>query len=194
MNVLNFTSPLPPSVNHYTKVRSIIKNGKPLATVYKTAEAKKYQKEFKNYVIKEIKKQNWNIPVNKTQHFYVDCIFYLDRIDKDPTNYDKCLLDAITETGTIWIDDNVACLRIQRIYYDNSNPRIEIQIKPVDYIGIFDNVSHLNEFENKCIRCKRYRNGKCSVLRKAIEGRIQKEISQDFICEMLNQKENNNGK
>ena len=76
-----------------------------MAMLYKTAEAKKYQKQFKQYVISEIKKQNWNLPVNKTQHFYIDCDYYFDRIDKDSSNYDKCLLDAITETQKIWLDE-----------------------------------------------------------------------------------------
>lgn len=37
---LYLISPMPPSVNHYTSVRTIIKNGKPLSMVYETKEAK----------------------------------------------------------------------------------------------------------------------------------------------------------
>ena len=32
---LVFTSPIPPSVNHYLAYRTIIKNGKPMAMIYK---------------------------------------------------------------------------------------------------------------------------------------------------------------
>ena len=159
-----------------------------MAMLYKTAEAKKYQKQFKQYVSSEIKKQNWNLPVNKTQHFYIDCDYYFDRIDKDSSNYDKCLLDAITETQKIWVDDNVALVRVQKVYYDKNNPRIELTIRPVDYIGIFNNVSHLENFKNKCICCKRYRNGKCSILIKAIEGRIQQEIENNICLKFENKK------
>ena len=178
--VLRLVSSIPPSVNHYLGWRAVIKNGKPMAMSYETAEAKKYKKEFKQHIIEQVKLQNWNIEVNKTQHFYIDAIFYFDRIDKDTSNYDKCLLDSITETQLIWEDDNVACFRPNRIYYDSDNPRIELTIYPVDYIGIFDNKKQLNDFENKCKTCSRY-NRNCSILKKAKEGRIQETI-QNNIC------------
>ena len=90
------------------------------------------------------------------------------------------MLDAITDTGLIWIDDNVTCERVQRIYYDSSNPRIELEIYPVEYIGVFDNASQLEKFESRCIGCNRYKRN-CSILQKAKEGRIQEEI-QDLVC------------
>lgn len=146
-----------------------------MAMSYKTSEATKYQKNFSNYVKEEVKKQGYNLKPNKLQHFYIDAVFYFDRIDKDPNNYWKCMLDAITDTGLIWIDDNVTCERVQRIYYDSKNPRIELEIYPVDYIGVFDNVAQLEEFETNCIGCKRYKRN-CSILKKAKEGKIQEEI------------------
>lgn len=176
MKELKLISPLPPSVNHYTAVRSIIQKGKAISVVYKTTEAKQYQKKFKEYLLRTIREQGWDYPLNKYQHYYVDCIYYFDRIDKDPSNYDKCLLDSITETQKIWVDDNVALPRVLRIYYDKDNPRIEITIKPVEYIGVFDNASHLNQFMEECIQCKKYKNGKCSTLNNAKIGKIQKEI------------------
>lgn len=179
--VLKLTSPIPPSVNHYLGWRAILKNGKPMAMSYETAEAKKYKKEFKKHIEEQVKLQNWNHEVNSTQHFYVDAIFYFDRVDKDTSNYDKCLLDAITETQLIWKDDNVACFRPNRIYYDSDNSRIELTIYPVDYIGIFDNKKQLDEFENKCKTCLRYKRN-CSILKKAKEGRIQETIKNN-ICE-----------
>lgn len=173
--ILKLTSPIPPSQNHYLGWRAIIKNGKPMAVSYETAEAKKYKKDFEKHIIEQVKIQNWNHEVNSTQHFYVDAVFYFDRIDKDSSNADKCLLDAITETQLIWSDDNVACFRTNRIYYDNRNPRIELTISPVDYIGIFDNQEQLNNFESKCKTCQRYKRN-CSIFKKAKEGRIQEEI------------------
>ena len=180
---LHLTSPIPPSVNHYLGYRAIIKNGKPMATSYKTTEAKKYQKEFGKYIQEQVNKQNWNLTPNEFQHFYVDAVFYFDRVDKDPNNYFKCSLDAITETGLIWLDDNVVCERVQRIYYDSKNPRLELDIYPVDYIGIFDNISQLEKFESNCFGCSRYKRN-CSVLQKAKEGRIQDEI-KNMICTKL---------
>lgn len=177
---LKLVSPIPLSVNHYLGTRAILKNGKPMAMVYETGDAKKYKKIFKEYIQKQIKEQNWTLPVTKTQHFYCDCVFYFDRIDKDCNNYFKLLLDSITESESIWADDNVVCERVNRIYYDSAKPRIEITIYPVDYIGIFDNQEQLNQFEDKCKNCKRYSRN-CSILNKAKEGRIQEEI-QDMVC------------
>lgn len=177
---LRLISPIPPSVNHYLAYRAIIKNGKPMAMSYKTAEATKYQKEFAKYVEQEVKRQNWDLTPNKEQHFYVDCVFYFDRTNKDCNNYFKCMLDAITDTQLVWIDDNVVCERVNRIYYDSTNPRIELLIYPVNYIGIFDNISQLEEFEANCIGCSRYKRN-CSILQKTKEGRLQEDIV-NFTC------------
>lgn len=183
-NVLKLVSPIPVSVNHYMKLRSFItyKFGKPkaMATLYETADAKKYKKDFSKYIVEEVKKQCWNFKLNKFQHFYVDCVFYFDRVDKDANNYFKIMLDAITDTQLIWEDDNVVCERVNRIYYDAENPRIEITIHPVEYIGVFDSGEQLQEFESNCINCTRYGRN-CSILKKAKEGRIQKEIS-GLVC------------
>lgn len=177
---LYLTSPIPPSVNHYLSYRAIIKNGKPMAMSYKTSEAVKYQKRFTEYVRQEVIKQNWNTDLNKNQHYYVDCDFYFDRTDRDCNNYFKCMLDAITDTRSVWYDDNIVCERVNHIYYDNKNPRIELHIYPVDYIGIFKNISQLESFENNCFGCSKYKR-KCSVLQKAKEGRIQSEI-ENLVC------------
>lgn len=181
---LYLTSPMAPSVNHYTSVRTIIKNGKPMSIVYETKEAKEYKKYFKKYIEEQVKKQNWDFPVNDKQHFYVDAVFYFDRIDKDAANYEKCISDTITETQLIWKDDNVVCFRTQRIYYDAENPRIELTIYPVEYVGIFDTFEDLEVFEEKCKNCKRYKRN-CSLFKKAKEGRIQEEI-KNYECSKYN--------
>lgn len=128
-----------------------------MAVGYKKPEAIKYQKEFAKYVKTEAKKQNWIKSDDKSQHYYMDCIFYFDRVDKDANNSFKCLADAITDSESVWIDDTQLCERVQGIYYDSENPRIEITIRPVDYIGVFDNASQFNEFKSHCIGCKKYK-------------------------------------
>ena len=105
----------------------------------------------------------------------MDCIFYFDRVDKDANNSFKCLADAITDSGVVWIDDTQLCERVQGIYYDSENPRIEITIHEVCYIGVFDNASQLEQFESRCVECNRYKRN-CSILQKAKEGRIQEDI------------------
>lgn len=185
---LFLTSPVPPSVNHYLSYRTIMKNGRPMAMSYKTAEATKYQREFIKYVQEEVKKQGWKLVTDETKHIYVDTVFYFDRVDKDCNNYFKCSLDAITDTGVVWIDDNVVCERVQRIYYDSQNPRVEFYIHPVDYIGVFENEDEKNEFENKCKTCSRYARN-CSILRKALESRVQDEISDGECIKYKEKKE-----
>lgn len=177
---LKLVSPIPPSVNHYLAYRAIMRNGKPMAMSYKTKEATRYQQDFIKYVRKEVFNQGWKPNRDKHQHYYIDVDFYFPRIDMDANNYFKCMFDAITETGLVWIDDNVTCERVNHIYYDSDNPRIELLIRPTDYIGVFDNASQMEAFEAICVGCKRYKRN-CSVLQKAKEGRIQREIV-DGVC------------
>lgn len=178
---LYLISPMAPSFNHYLAYRAIIKNGRPMAMSYKTNEAKKYQSVFSRYVKEQAKRQGWIKSDNPFQHYYMDTIFYFPRIDMDANNYYKCLADAITDSGVVWSDDNQLCERVQGIYYDTENPRIEMKIYEVDYIGVFNNATQLEQFESRCIGCTRYKRN-CSLLNKAKEGRIQKEIRDGF-CE-----------
>lgn len=175
---LHLTSIIPPSVNHYLGYRSFMKNGRPVAMSYKTQAASSYRHDFAEYVTEEVERQGWDLAVDKRQHFYVDAVFYFDKIDRDCNNYFKVLLDAITDTQLIWADDNVVCERVQRIYYDSQNPRIELTIHPVEYIGVFDNAPQLNKFMSNCFGCTRYSNN-CSILRKALEGRVQEEVTYE---------------
>lgn len=172
---LYLTSPIPPSVNHYLSYRAVIRNGRPLAVSYVTQDAVKYRAEFSDYVRNEVALQGWDLVPNKEQQFYVDTVFYFEKKQQDCNNYFKVMLDAITDTQLIWLDDDVVCERVQRIYYDSKNPRIEIVIHPAPYTGIFDSVAQLNDFVSNCIGCTRYSRN-CSILRKAKESRIQPEI------------------
>lgn len=168
------------SVNHYLAYRAIMKNGRPMAMSYKTQEATKFHKQFTEYVKQQAKEQNWITDPNPFQHYYVDAVFYFPRIDVDCNNYWKVPFDAITDSGVVWTDDNMACERVIKVMYDSNNPRIEYTIRKTDFVGIFDNHEQMNQFEEKCKKCKRYARN-CSILNKAKEGRIQEEI-QNMIC------------
>lgn len=182
MCCLRLTVGMPVSVNHYLAYRGVMKHGRPMAMSYKTKEALEYQKWLIGYVQDEVKRQGWTLVPNKTQHFYVDAVFYFPRVDMDANNYWKILLDAITDTGLIWLDDNVVCERVQRIFYDTENPRIELEIKPVDYIGIFDDVSQLERFESRCVGCKRYKRN-CSLLADVKVGKIREGVTSESCAE-----------
>ena len=172
---LRLISTIPPSVNHYLGYRGVIKNGKAIAVSYCTNEARKYKEDFAAYVAAEVEKQGWNLEVNDTQHFYVDATFFFPRFDMDSSNYFKVMLDAITDSQKIWADDNVACERVQGIYYDVVNPRIEIVIHPVEYVGVFKNRDAFKTFKDNCKSCQRFARN-CSLFKKAQEGRVQAEI------------------
>lgn len=177
---MHLVSALPPSVNHYLAYRAIIKNGKPLAVSYTTQEALRYRSEFAEYVREEVLKQGWETIDDRSQHYYIDAVFYFDQTGRDCNNYFKVMLDAITDTKLIWQDDNVTCERVQRIYYDSKNPRVELVIHPVEYIGIFDSESQRDKFMSRCVECTRYKHN-CSILNKALVGKIQPEIN-DWDC------------
>jgi len=193
---LHLTSEIPPSVNHYLAYRGVMKNGRPRAMSYKTQEAVQYRRRFAEYVTEQVAEQGWDRVPDKDQHFYVDAVFYFDKRRMDCNNYFKVMLDAITDTQLIWLDDDVTCERVQRIYYDSENPRIELTIRPVDYVGIFDDESQANEFVSVCFGCARYQRN-CSLLRKALIGKIQREIYEGECTKYTKKKEIreiNNGK
>ena len=168
------------SVNHYLAYRAIMKNGRPMATSYKTKEAKAFQTKFTEYVKEQVKEQGWITNPDPMQHYYVDAVFYFPRLDVDCNNYWKVGFDAITDSGVVWVDDNMACERVLKVMYDSKNPRIELTIYETDFTGIFDNQEQLEQFEDKCKTCQRYKRN-CSILNKAKEGRVQEEIC-DFKC------------
>lgn len=177
---LKLISPPCPSVNHYLAYKAIMRGGRPLAISYKTEKAVKYQERFMKIVQQEAKKQGWKYSDNPFQHYYMDCVFYFDRIDCDANNYFKCMADAITMSEVVWPDDNQCCERVQGVFYDVENPRIEITIKPVEYIGIFKDADRLDDFcQTNCVGCIRYKRN-CQLLAKAKEGRIQPEIKNDM--------------
>ena len=184
-NILRLISPIPPSVNNYLHPNPYLiwVNGKPIpkVTMYESTEAKVYKAQFKKYIERQVKEQGWDLEVNKTRHFYIDCVIYFDKTNRDANNYWKVLLDGITETQKIWIDDNVTLERVNRIYYDAKRPRFELTIYPVEYVGIFDDVEIMEDFEDICETCTRYKRN-CSILRKAKEGRIQDEIVELECC------------
>lgn len=172
---MHITAPIPPSVNHYMGHRAIMKNGRPMAVQYKTAEAVKFCKEFSAVIKKAVSEQGWDIPPESRRHIYVDALFYFPRMRMDCNNYWKVLLDTVTDTQLIWKDDDVVCERAQGIFYDAGNPRIELTIHPVDYFGVFENEDALISFEEHCKTCNRYARN-CKLLGCSKDGRIQKEI------------------
>lgn len=177
---LRLVCTIPPSVNHYMSYRAVIRGGKALSIPYKPKDTVQWQKYFMELVREEARRQGWTPDADPNRHYYVDSAFFFPETRMDANNYFKVMLDAITQTQLVWKDDNAACERVQGVWYDTENPRVELTIHPTDYIGIFRDMSQLREFTARCIGCTRYARN-CSLLRRAKEGRIQGEIL-DGVC------------
>lgn len=160
------------SVNHYMSYRAVGRR----VMAYKPKETKAFEKTFGDYIKEEMKKQHWIKPV-KGKFVIMDTIFYFPRVDQDAQNYFKSICDIMTDVG-VWEDDNIVCEHVKRIYYDSKNPRIEIHIYEADTIGIFDNIEEYEEFKERCSDCNRFKRS-CSLHNKALESRIQEEITRD---------------
>lgn len=166
---------LPISVNQYIRPSVTLKAGKPFIHMYETKESKDFKKRFQAYLKREVLKQKWDKSITANGHWYLDCIFYQARTNQDNNNYYKILCDALT--GIVIEDDKNILVRTQRVMYDSKEPRFVAVLKPVEYTGIFKDQEQYGQFlENNCFNCKKDTE-KCTILRKAKEGRIQPDIN-----------------
>lgn len=175
---LHLTLPLPLSLNqlyinqtsYNPKTKKRVMTGKRILSDAGVMSKKNIQKQAN----KQLKKQVWDYEATKENYIYMDTIIYFNKKGRDDNNIYKLLCDSLEKIA--YDNDSRVLIRTQRILYDTKNPHIEVLLSPVEYIGIFDNQQELNEFEDQCITCSRYTKGRCSILVKAKEGRIQEEI------------------
>jgi Holliday junction resolvase RusA-like endonuclease len=187
---LYLTIPVPLSLNQLyinqygwnPKMRMSVPTGKRILS----KDGEKSKKEIIKAVKEQIKTQDWDYEYTEENFVYMDMIIYFNRKGRDDNNVTKLLADSLEKI--VYDNDSRVLIRTQRIYYDTENPRIELHIHPVDYIGIFDNGEALNKFEDNCKSCSRYLNGRCKILQLSKEGRIQKEIDKELNCEKYKQK------
>lgn len=146
--------------------------------MYETKESKDWKKRFQAYLKREIVKQKWDKSITENGHWYLDCVFYQSRTNQDNNNYYKILCDALKGGGVIEDDKNLL-VRTQKVVYDSKNPRFVAVLRPVEYIGIFNSEEDKQSFiSHNCSLCKK-KTESCAILRKANEGRIQEEITQE---------------
>lgn len=177
--MLEFTLPIPPSVNLYLSKSVVYYGNKPTVQVYKTAKARAYE----NYAIKTIQRaiqeQNWIMP-DKLQYVNVELVYYMERKRKDIDNTFKILFDCCKLAGVV-IDDDSTIPIVKDIFIDKNNPRVEVKITVSDKIGVFKDKETYNEFiQNNCVWCKR-RERNCSILKKSLENRIIPEVNIDTL-------------
>ena len=167
---------LPVSVNKYLKPSAKIVGGRPMIHMYESKEAKDFKKRFTAYLKREVKKQGWNIEDTSNGHWYLDCVFYQSRTNEDNNNYYKILCDSLT--GVVIEDDKNLLVRTQRVLYDSKNPHFLARLHSVNYTGIFNSDNEYERFfENNCGNCRK-NSDKCTILKKAKEGRIQEELTK----------------
>jgi hypothetical protein len=177
--ILEYTSPLGISGNHYMSYR-VIKNGnKSFVSAYPSKEYISYKKEMLPYLKQLIKDNDWQM-INEFKHYYLDLIIYFDSTSKDPTNFFKILQDIGNQV--IWYDDKILLGRVHRVYYtynEQCKPRIECKLTPVEYIGIWDSLEEYAQFIDKCKMCRNFKNGQCKRLNEYMSYKITEDFDVD---------------
>lgn len=118
--------------------------------------------------------QTWDYEWTKENFVYQDTIVYFARRGSDDNNIYKLLNDSLE--GITYDNDSRVLVRTKQIVYDPKNPRIEVHIYPVDFIGIFKDELAFIDFEDTCKDCSKYRKGSCSILKDSINGTVREEI------------------
>lgn len=153
-------------------------------------DGEKCKKEIQSQATKQLKEQEWDYDwtADKNSFLYQDAVIYFSRRGRDDNNVYKLLNDSLEKI--IYENDSRVLVRTQKILYDSKNPRIELTLTPVDYVGIFKNQDEADAFELKCSGCSRYREGRCSILVDSLAGTIREEIqSLDVVsCEKYKNK------
>lgn len=190
--MLKLVLPLPVSINAlYTNQftwNAKLKMRLPTGGRILSKEGEKVKKEIIEQTQKQMLKQDWDYEYTKTHYLYIDSIIYFNRKGRDESNLTKLMNDSLEKI--VYDNDSRVLSRAQRIYYDKENPRVEVTIFPVEYVGIFDNKDQADNFiQNNCINCSRYKNN-CSILKDSLESVIREEINNDLTCSAFKQIKN----
>ena len=120
--VLTFSIPIPPSVNHMYQSAG---RGRRLTT-----QARNYIKTSQDICKAEIKRTKWKRDVEHVW-YVMDMYFYFpDQRVRDSHNCIKLLVDCLE--GLLFENDYFILPRIQYVCLDRENPRLEIVYYPQD--------------------------------------------------------------
>lgn len=134
------------------------------------------QAEARMQLLKQLDK--WDYDWTKTGYVYQDAYITFARRGSDDNNLYKLLNDSLE--GIIYDNDSRVLVRTQKIVYNPEDPHIVLKLKPVEFVGVFDNIEQKNKFEDICEfggsnGCSKYRNGKCSILKDLTNGTVREE-------------------
>jgi Holliday junction resolvase RusA-like endonuclease len=177
---LRLTLPLPTSINdlyinQYTwnpKTKSRVPTGKRIMS----KEGEEVKEQIQIQAREQLIGQEWDYEYTKDHFLYMDSFIFFNRQGRDDNNIYKLNNDALEKI--VYDNDSRVLTRTQRILYEKDNPRVELVFTPVEFVGIFDDEEAYRLFEETCKGCKRYKRN-CSILKAAIEGRIQEEIKNN---------------
>lgn len=152
---------------------------KPTGRRILSKEGMKSKNEIQAETRVQMQGQEWDYDWTLEGYLYLDTVIYFQRRGTDDNNIYKLLCDALEKIA--YDNDSRVLIRTQKIMYSTHNPRVEVTLSPVEYIGVFDNLNRLTIFEENCKKCSRYRNAGCSILKDSINGTEREEVNTE-IC------------
>lgn len=196
---LNLTLPVPTSINKLyineyqwdARLRQRVPTGRRILS--KEGRLVKSQIQGKARV-QMLDQPEWDYEYTKENFVYQDAVIYFARRGSDDNNIYKLLNDSLEKIA--YDNDSKVLVRTQRIIYDPKNPRIEVKITPVEFIGIFENKDACFDFQARCEfggngnGCSKFRKGSCSILKDSINGTIREEVGDihNPICSEFKEK------
>lgn len=174
------TLPLPESVNAYLHHKVAYKGKRPVVVAYKTKEAMEFEKKAEDIIKYQIQKQGWVKP-NENVWIKVEACWFLNKNGCDGSNYFKQTLDILQRAG-VYLNDSKVIENTINVFVDRNNPRVELNIYPLQKRGIFISDNQLEEFKNNnCCECSRPTT--CRVLKNALDNKISEDINlADNMC------------
>lgn len=191
---LKLTLPVPVSINalyinqygYNPKTRQRAPTGARILS----KEGEKCKEQIQFHAAKQLGDQEWDYEwtKDKKNFLYQDAVIYFSRKGRDDNNVYKLLNDSLE--GIIYDNDSRVLVRTQKILFDKENPRIEITLSPVEYVGVFKDKEEAQHFEEGCKECTRYLNGRCSILIDSLSGSVRNEIEYDSmpLCTVYKEK------
>ena len=181
---LELTLPVPTSINalyvNQFTYDPTIRRRVPTGGKILSKEGEKCKEQIQSQTVEQLKEQEWDYDwtIDKDNFVYQDAVIYFSRRGRDDNNVYKLLNDSLEKI--VYDNDSRVLVRTQKIMYDTKNPRIELTLTPVDYVGIFKNQEQSSEFEEKCVSCTRFLKGRCSILVDSKSGTVREEIGSIY--------------
>lgn len=174
-NRIRFSTPLPPSVNDYLGYKVLWKRGKAVVFPYKKQKALEFMSLVAKKLATFVENGEWKL-TDKNTYVICEVDVFLNKKRRDSDNLFKVLLDSINEAEGLIYDDSLIIPRVRNVVIDVNNPRLEVELRVADKVGIFTSQEYKLFIENNCKKCNRYKRN-CSLLKACIENKIKDEVN-----------------